>query len=162
MLPIIPTGNSTKKPSGGDFDNQMTTLGIASQRMNNRRLEMSSHLVRCLKRKGQGELMGSIHCTRIPFILITIHQSHLSPLLDLYSANPLADLKTHYSTDAVVLFSLSWFSQVPMLMNLCSMFRFSLSQSCLITPSFHNQSDSTYCQPHSDPTAYTFFIVIYF
>ena len=31
-----------------------------------------------LSEMGQGELMGTIHCTRIPFILITISQSHLS------------------------------------------------------------------------------------
>ena len=53
---------------------------------------------------GQGELMGSIRCTRIPFILIAINQSHLSPLLKSYSANPLLDLKTHFDTGIVELF----------------------------------------------------------
>ena len=61
-------------------------------------------MVVCQLRKGQGKLMGSICCTWIPFILVAISQSHLSPLLDLYSANPLVDLKTHTSTDTVVLF----------------------------------------------------------
>ena len=32
---------------------------------------------------GQGELMGSIRCTWIPFILVAINQSHLSPLSSL-------------------------------------------------------------------------------
>ena len=57
-----------------------------------------------LSEMGQGELMGSIRCTWIPFILIVISQSHLSPLLKSYSANPLLDPKTHFSTSIVELF----------------------------------------------------------
>ena len=53
---------------------------------------------------GQGKLMGSIHCTRIPFILVAINQSHLSPLSKPYSANPLGDPKTHIGTGTVELF----------------------------------------------------------
>ena len=53
---------------------------------------------------GQGELMGSIHCTWIPFILVTTSQSHLSPLSKPYSANPLVDPKTHIGTGTVELF----------------------------------------------------------
>ena len=53
---------------------------------------------------GQGELMGSICYTWIPFVLVTINQSHLSPLLKSYSANPLLDLKTHFGTGTVELF----------------------------------------------------------
>ena len=53
---------------------------------------------------GQGELMGSIHCTWIPFILVGIHQSHLSPLSKSDSANPLRDPKTHFGTGTVELF----------------------------------------------------------
>ena len=48
--------------------------------------------------------MGSIRCTRIPFILVMINQSHLSPLLKSYSANPLLDPKTHFGTSTVELF----------------------------------------------------------
>ena len=54
---------------------------------------------------GQGESMGSICCTRIPFILVAINQSHLSPLLKSYSSNPRLDPKTHFSTGTVELFS---------------------------------------------------------
>ena len=54
--------------------------------------------------KGQGELMGSICCTQIPFILVMTSQSHCLPLSDLYSADLLVDLKTHTGTDAIVLF----------------------------------------------------------
>ena len=57
-----------------------------------------------LSEMGQGKLMGSIHCTRIPFILVVINQSHLSPLLKSYSSNPLVDPKTHFSPDTNELF----------------------------------------------------------
>ena len=50
---------------------------------------------------GQGELMGFIRCTRIPLILITINQSHLSPLSTPYSSNPLEDPKTHFGTGTI-------------------------------------------------------------
>ena len=53
---------------------------------------------------GQGELMGSIHCTWIPFILVTTSQLHLSPLPRPYSANPPVDPKTHIGTSTVELF----------------------------------------------------------
>ena len=57
-----------------------------------------------LSEMGQGELMGSIRCTRIPFIFFTINQSHLSPLSKSYSANPLVDPKTHLGTGTIELF----------------------------------------------------------
>ena len=57
-----------------------------------------------LSEMGQGELIGSIRCTRIPFILIATNQSHLLPLSKSYSANPLPDLKTHSGTGTVKLF----------------------------------------------------------
>ena len=53
---------------------------------------------------GQGELMGSICCTQIPFILVKISQSHLSPLSKSYSSNPLVDPKTHFGTSTIELF----------------------------------------------------------
>ena len=54
--------------------------------------------------KGQGELMGTIRCTRIPFILAETSQSHLLPLSKPYSSNPLPNPKTHFSTSTIVLF----------------------------------------------------------
>ena len=57
-----------------------------------------------LSEMGQGELMGSIRCTQIPFILVAISQSHLSPLSESYSSNPLADPKTHFGTGTIELF----------------------------------------------------------
>ena len=53
---------------------------------------------------GQGELMGSICHTQIPFILVTTNQSHLLSLSKSYSANPPADLETHFGTGTVELF----------------------------------------------------------
>ena len=58
-----------------------------------------------LSEMGQGELMGFIRGTRIPFILVAINQSHLSPLSKSYSSNPRLDPKTHFSTGIVELFS---------------------------------------------------------
>ena len=57
-----------------------------------------------LSEMGQGELMGPICCTQIPFILIAINQSHLSPLSKSYSSNPLLDPKTHFRAGTVELF----------------------------------------------------------
>ena len=57
-----------------------------------------------LSEMGQGELMEIICCTRIPFILVAINQSHLSPLSKSYSPNPLVDPKTHFGTGTVELF----------------------------------------------------------
>ena len=70
---------------------------------------------------GQGELMGSIRCIRIPFILVTINQSHLSPLSKSYSSNPLIDPKTHSGTGTIELFFVMILMTPPMLINLCSM-----------------------------------------
>ena len=57
-----------------------------------------------LSEMGQGELMGSIHRTRIPFIIVEISQLHLSPLSKSYSSNPHQDPKTHFGPGTVVLF----------------------------------------------------------
>ena len=73
-----------------------------------------------LSKMGQGKLMGSIHCTRIPFILVAISQSHLSPLLKSYSSNPLLDPKTHFGAGTIELFFVMILT-TPMLTNLCSM-----------------------------------------
>ena len=48
--------------------------------------------------------MGSIYYTQIPFILIAANQSHLSPLLRPYSANPPIDPKTHTGTGTIEMF----------------------------------------------------------
>ena len=134
MLPVVATSNSTQKPTGSQSNNWTTTLPIANRRMDDLLLEYSGHW--WMTEMGQGKLMGPIHSTQILFILATTTQSHLLPLSSPYSANPQEDPKTHNSTNAVVSFPLSWFSQSPMLMNLCSMVRSLLSLSHHITPSF--------------------------
>ena len=83
----------------------MMTLFPDSSRVNDGLLEIGNH--KCVNEKGQCKLTGSICCPQIPFILVMTSQSHLSPLLDLYSANPQEDPKTHYGTNAVVLIPLS-------------------------------------------------------
>ena len=99
----IPSRDETQEPTSGQFNNWTTPLSPRMWRMNNRLLEVCGHDSVSM-RKGQSKLMGSIHCTQISFILITINQSHLLLLSDHYSANPLVDLKTHHGTDAIVLF----------------------------------------------------------
>ena len=111
---------------------------------------------------GQGELMGSIRCTRIPFILVATNQSHLSPLSKSYSANPLVDPKTHFGTGTVGLFFVMILTTPYVYESMFYVYPFSLSRTRLITPSFHNHDDSAYCQPHSGSAAYTLPIVIYF
>ena len=77
-----------------------------------RSLKVAALMIGCWRRDiwtsgssemGQGELMGSIRCTQIPFILVMISQSHLSPLSKSYSANPLIDPKTHFDTGIIEL-----------------------------------------------------------
>ena len=59
--------------------------------------------------------MGSIHYTRIPFILVITNQSHLSPLSKSYSFNPLIDPKTHFGTGTAELFFVMNFHDLPCL-----------------------------------------------
>ena len=90
---------------------------------------------------------GPISCTWIPFILITINQSHHSPLSNLYSANPQKDPKTHTNTHIIVLFLCYESHNPPMLINLYSIFKLFF---IIITSSICNHDESAYCQPHSD------------
>ena len=115
-----------------------------------------------LSEMGQGELMGSICWTRIPFFIITTGQSHCLLLSLLYSANPPVDLKTHTSTGTVELFFVMILMTSYAYKLMFHVQSFSLLWSCLITPSFCDYDDSAYCQPHSGSAAYTLPIVIYF
>ena len=162
MNPVIEMSDIAKKPTGGQQNGwTRNVLSEGSQfddgmlKQGHRRNSVSSEM-------GQGELMGSIHCTRIPFILVAINQSHLLPLLRSYSTNPLVDPKTHFGTSTDELFFVMILTTPPMLTHLGSMLSFSLSQSCLIAPSFCDHDVSAYCQPHSGSAAYTLPIVIYF
>ena len=115
-----------------------------------------------LSEMGQGELMGNIRCTRIPFILVTANQSHPSPLSSL--THP-THSKIRRPTSVPVPLNCSFvmilttpYAYQPKFY----VYPFSLSRSRLIAPSFRNHDDSAYCQPHSGSAAYTLPIVIYF
>ena len=98
MNPIIKTCNIPKEPTGGQWNRQPRDLLAEHSRLDNRMLKQRHRWNSVLSEMGQGGLMGSICCTWIPFILVTINQSHLSPLLKSYSANPLEDPKIHFCT----------------------------------------------------------------
>ena len=82
----------------------MTAVLSKDRRPDDRVLHVGHEKYSVSTEMGQGELMGSICCTQIPFILIMTSQSHLLPLLRPYSANPPVDPKTHISTGTVELF----------------------------------------------------------
>ena len=115
-----------------------------------------------LSEMGQGELMRSIRCTWIPFILVAINQSHLSLLSESYSSNPLIDPKTHFGTGTIELFFVMILTTPLCLPTYVLCLAFPLSQSRLITPSFRDHDDFAYCQPHSGSAAYTLPVIIYF
>ena len=91
-------------PQCGQLDDGTTTMLTKDRRTDDWVLHVGHWRNSVSSEKGQGELMGSIRCTRIPLILIATNQSHCLPLLILYSANPLVDPKTHTGTGTVELF----------------------------------------------------------
>ena len=95
---IVEPSNVTEEPTCGQQNQRPGDLFPESCCFDDWMLEKRHRWSSVLSEMGQGKLMGSIHCTRIPFILVTINQSHLSPLSKSYSANPLVDPKTHFST----------------------------------------------------------------
>ena len=100
MDPFVETLDIPKKPTCGQLDDWLLNLLAKDWRTNNGMLHVG-HGRNSVSEMGQGKLMGSICCTQIPFILIAISQSHLSPLSRPYSANPLVDPKTHISTGTI-------------------------------------------------------------
>ena len=104
MLPIVKTLNVPEKPTHGQLNDWMTTMLSEDWRPNDGVLHVGHWRDSVSSEKGQGELMGSIHYTQIPLILIGTSQSHRLPLSLLYSADPLVDLKTHTGTGTVELF----------------------------------------------------------
>ena len=104
MNPFVKTLDLPKEPTGGQLYSQLSHIFSEDGRLDDGMLGQRHRRYSVLTEMGQGKLMGSIHCTRIPFILITINQSHLLPLSRPYSANPPVDPKTHISTYTVELF----------------------------------------------------------
>ena len=103
ILFIAEPSNVTQEPTSGQW-NCRPRLFSEGCCFDDWVLEKRHRWASRLSEMGRGELMGSIHCTRIPFILIVISQSHLLPLLKSYSVNPLLDPKTHFGTGTVKLF----------------------------------------------------------
>ena len=104
MNPLIKTLDLPKKPTRGQLDCRLLNVLSEDRRLDDEMLRQRHRWSSVLSEMGQGKLMGSIRCTWIPFILVMINQSHLSPLSKSYSANPLEDPKTHIGTGTIELF----------------------------------------------------------
>ena len=104
MNPLVEMPNLSKEPTCGQLDNQLANLFPEDQRPDDGMFHVGHWRYSVLSEMGQSKLMGSIHCTRIPFILIATNQSHLSSLSGPYSADPPVDLKTHTGTGTIELF----------------------------------------------------------
>ena len=104
MFPIVKMLNVPQEPTHGQLDDGTTAMLSEDQRPDDGMLHVGHGRDGVSSEKGQGKLMGSICCTRIPFFIITTGQSHCLLLSLLYSANPPVDLKTHTSTGTVELF----------------------------------------------------------
>ena len=101
---IIKPSNVTKEPTCGQQNRRTGNPFLKSHCLNDWMMKKRHRWSSVLSEMGQGRLMGSICCTWIPFILVAINQSHLSPLLKSYSANPPVDPKTHFGTGTIELF----------------------------------------------------------
>ena len=102
ILFIAESSNVAQEPTRGQQDSRTRPLPESCS-LDDWMLEQR-HWTSVLSEMGQGELMGTIRCTQIPFILVMISQSHRLPLSLPYSANPPVDLKTHISTSTIELF----------------------------------------------------------
>ena len=100
ILLVTEASNVTKKPTCGQRDRRMRTFSEGHS-LDDWMLEQRHRRDSVLSEMGQGELMGSVHCIWIPFILVATSQSHLSPLPKSYSVNPLLDPTTHFGTGTV-------------------------------------------------------------
>ena len=101
---IIKLSNVAKEPTCGQQNQRLGNLFPKGSRLDDWMLKKRHRWDSVLVEVGQGKLMRSIHCIWIPFILVATNQSHLSPLSESYSTNPLIDPKTHFSTGTVKLF----------------------------------------------------------
>ena len=77
---VIELSNVAKEPTCGQRNRRTGDLFPESCRLDDWMLKKRHRWSSVLTEMGQGELMGSIRCTQIPFILVAISQSHLSPL----------------------------------------------------------------------------------
>ena len=96
MNPFVEMLDLPKEPTCGQLDCRLLNIFSEDRQLDDGMLGQRHRWSSVLSEMGQGELMGSIHCTRIPFILVAINQSHLSPLSKSYSANPLRSKDPHW------------------------------------------------------------------
>ena len=82
ILFIAESSNVAQEPTRGQRNSWTRSLP-KGRSLDNWMMKKRHRWDSVLSEMGQGELMGSIRCTQIPFILVTINQSHLSPLLSL-------------------------------------------------------------------------------
>ena len=80
MNPFVKMSNVPKEPTHGQLDGGLSNLLAEDWMLDDWVLHVGHSKSSVVSEMGQGELMGSICCTRIPFILVTTSQSHLSPL----------------------------------------------------------------------------------
>ena len=104
MNPFVKTFDLPKEPTCGKLNDRLLHVLSKNHGLDDGMLRQRHRWNSVLSEMGQGELMGSNHCTWIPFILTVANQSYLSPLSKSYSSNPLIDLKTHISTGTDELF----------------------------------------------------------
>ena len=71
--PVIIMHNIAKEPTHGQWDHQPRDLFPEGSRLNDWMLKKRHRWNSVLSEMGQGELMGSICCTWIPFILVVIN-----------------------------------------------------------------------------------------
>ena len=84
VLPFVEMLDLAQEPTCGQLDDWTTTVLSKDWRPDDGMLHVGRWRNSVSTEKGQSELMGSIHCTRIPFILAVTSQSLLSPLSILY------------------------------------------------------------------------------
>ena len=80
VLPFVKMLDFAQKPTCGQLDDGMTAMFSKDWRPDNGMLHVGHEEYSVSIEMGQGELMGFIRCTQIPFILVATNQSHLSPL----------------------------------------------------------------------------------
>ena len=132
MNPLVKTLDLPKEPTRSQLDHRLLNVFSKDHRLDDGMLRQRHRWSSVLSEMGQGELMGSICCTRIPFILVAINQSYLSPLLKSYSANPLIDPKTHIGTGTVELFFVMILT-TPYAHKSCSMFSLSFGHDHVLS-----------------------------
>ena len=73
MNPFVKALDVPKEPTHGQLDDRLLDLFSEDQRPDDGVLHVGHERYSVLTEMGQGKLMGSIRCTQIPFILITIN-----------------------------------------------------------------------------------------